>query len=271
MISGVADRALAVRIERHWAHDEVVFSRALDDSWGAVTFSLADGEVVLDGPGLFVNRALGLGIDTEVGDDELDELEARSMALGVPAQVEVTALTSPGLVELLRARDYVEVQRTVVMAMELSGAGTFRAPADGVVVEAVDDASLSVWMDTAAAAWGHATAERRSASDAFARAAHIVDRPGLLLARSITDRRPLGCATLKAREGLATLGGMSTLPKERRRGVQAALVHHRLDLAAELGCDLAATSAAEGSPSARNLQRLGFFRSHIKVGFERKR
>ena len=271
MISGVADRALAVRIERHWAHDEAVFSRALDDSWGAVTFSLADGEVVLDGPGLFVNRALGLGIDTEVGDDELDELEARSMALDVPAQVEVTALTSPGLVELLRARDYVEVQRTVVMAMELSGAGTYRAPADGVVVEAVDDASLPVWMDTAAAAWGHATAERRSASDAFARAAHIVDRPGLLLARSITDRRPLGCATLKAREGLAALGGMSTLPKERRRGVQAALVHHRLDLAAELGCDLAATSAAEGSPSARNLQRLGFFRSHIKVGFERKR
>lgn len=270
MIPGVSDRDLAARIERHWADNEVAFSRALADSWGAVTFSLADGQVVLDGPGLFVNRALGLGIDTEVGETEIEELEARSTAVGVPAQVEVTALTSPDLVELLRSRGYVEAAPTAVLFARPMPADPDHVRADDVVVELVDDASLLVWMETAAAAWGHVTADRRSASDAFAQAAHIVDQPGLLLARSVEDGRPLGCATLKIRDGFATLGGMSTLPNERRRGVQTALVRHRLDLAVELGCDVAVTATALGSPSERNLLRLGFVPSHIKVGFERR-
>jgi GNAT superfamily N-acetyltransferase len=51
---------------------------------------------------------------------------------------------------------------------------------------------------------------------------------------------------------------MSTIPAARRRGVQAALVRHRLARAATLGCELAAATAAVGSASERNLVRLGF-------------
>lgn len=51
---------------------------------------------------------------------------------------------------------------------------------------------------------------------------------------------------------------MSTLPEERRRGVQRSLVRARLLASFEAGCDLAATSTEPGSGSERNLIRLGF-------------
>ena len=70
--------------------------------------------------------------------------------------------------------------------------------------------------------------------------------------------RPLGCASVTIRDGLATLGAMTTLPSERRRGVQAALITHRLRLAADVGCDFAASSSVPANASERNLDRAGF-------------
>jgi GNAT superfamily N-acetyltransferase len=51
---------------------------------------------------------------------------------------------------------------------------------------------------------------------------------------------------------------MSTLPSERRRGVQAALVHHRLRLARAAGCGIATSTTVSGGASERNLRRLCF-------------
>ena len=86
----------------------------------------------------------------------------------------------------------------------------------------------------------------------------MVDGPGFLLARDAADGRPLGCASVTIRDGLATLGAMATRPSERRRGVQAALIAHRLRIAAEAGCDLAVSSTIPANASERNLTRAGF-------------
>ena len=95
---------------------------------------------------------------------------------------------------------------------------------DDVVVRPVRSAAdLASWQEVSALGWGHATAEARRAADAFAVAAHAIDGDGMVIAFDAGDGRPLGCASLTVRDGLATLGGMSTLPAERGRGVQAAL------------------------------------------------
>jgi hypothetical protein len=60
------------------------------------------------------------------------------------------------------------------------------------------------------------------------------------------------------RKRLAVLGGASTLPTFRRRGLQTALQHARLKLAARDGCDLAMTITQPGSTSQRNAERRGF-------------
>ena len=79
----------------------------------------------------------------------------------------------------------------------------------------------------------------------------------------------VGCGSVQFVDGIAWLGGAATIPEFRQRGVQAALVAHRLGLAAEAGCELAAVSALSNGPSARNIVRLGFQHIHTQVVVQR--
>lgn len=77
------------------------------------------------------------------------------------------------------------------------------------------------------------------------------------------DGRAVGVAALRARDGLAWLGGAATLPRWRRRGVQGALIAARLRRARQLACAWAWSETMEPRPrrpngSARNLERAGF-------------
>jgi len=55
----------------------------------------------------------------------------------------------------------------------------------------------------------------------------------------------------------AVLAATGTLPALRRRGCQAALVQRRMADAAAADCDLVVVETTPGSPSQRNLERLG--------------
>lgn len=57
---------------------------------------------------------------------------------------------------------------------------------------------------------------------------------------------------------LATLWGAAVLPDFRRRGVQTALVQHRLHHAARAGATLVTVEASAGGPTHRNAARRGF-------------
>jgi GNAT superfamily N-acetyltransferase len=265
------------RVLRVWALDAVAFARVLagqDPSWGSEAFSLAGGQVVLCGPGLYVNRAIAAGLDGRLTDDDLDRLEARSAAVGVPPAVEVGPATHPTVRDQLSARGYVPDDRVAALRLTrrddgvASGTGSGSGSGSGsgggsdagswLVIEPAGGRLLPVWQETSAIGWGHTTVDARRASDAFARAASVVDGAGFVLARARDDGRPVGCASLTMRDGVATLGGMSTVPSERRRGVQAALIRHRLRVADAAGCDLVTSTAKPGGDSERNLRRHGF-------------
>ncbi len=260
-----------VGIERIWTEDAVQLANAvadLDPSWGTTVFDLVDGVAVLCGPGLYVNRALGLGLDRDPSDQDLAHFEARALEVGVLPSVEVCEATRPSLPTMLLSRGYAEDGRTSALVHDLVDVPR---PDPAVAVELCGVDGLAAWQDAAAAGWGHETVERRRASDVYAAAAATVDDPGLMIARSAADGSVLGCATLKIGNGIGTIGGMSTLPQERGRGVQAALIHHRLNLATDAGCRYVTTSAEAGSASERNLLRHGFRLSHTKVEFTQSR
>jgi GNAT superfamily N-acetyltransferase len=80
----------------------------------------------------------------------------------------------------------------------------------------------------------------------------------MVIAFDRAEDRPVGAASLTVRDGVATLGGMSTVPSDRGRGVQAALICYRLERAHQLGCVIASSTAATGGDSERNLRRHGF-------------
>lgn len=262
-------KARAVSVERASALDMVDVTRALANhqpEWGSETFEIADGHAVLFGPGLYVNRVLGAGLEAAVTDTHLDFLQERSRAVGVPPAFEVNEHTSPSVAALLDAHGFSAGRSTASMLRPLDDD---LPPSDqSVVVEVVDSSLLAAWQEATAEGWGHTDVSARGASDAFAAAAFEAQTPGLVLARSATDGRTLGCAVLSLREDVAFLGGMSTLPHERGTGVQAALIASRLRLSVDAGRTWAASQVEPDSQSQRNLERHGFVRTHTNTTWE---
>lgn len=75
---------------------------------------------------------------------------------------------------------------------------------------------------------------------------------------AVVGDEPIAAAALSVHDGVAIVGGASTMPGHRGAGGQAALLRHRLAVAADLGCDLVVGTAAADSASGRNLLRTGF-------------
>ena len=270
-LCGVLDDATARRLLHTWALDAEAFALVLnrqDPTWRSEVHHLAGGRLVLCGSGLYVNRAIGAGIDEPLRRDDVALIVDRSAAVGVEPAIEVTPYTrADATVQLGRAgfvHDATGDVTVLTVPAIAAAASAIDAPDDIIVRPVVDDVELDLWLTTTALGWGHDTRAARTASDAFTRAAHVVDGEGMVLAFDRSGGRPVGCASTTLRDGIATLGGMSTIPTERRRGVQAALVRHRLARAAELGCELAASTASTGGASERNLMRLGF-EAHFAV------
>lgn len=260
----------AVRLERTGARHAAAHAeslRSIDPRWGSSWFELADGIVVLQGPGLYVNRALTLGLVGVVAAADVDELERAASAAGVPASVDVVPGTDTDLVALLTARAYAPSGEVSVMTRSIDEPVVDSDPSIAVRPIAPDE--LSLWQEVSFAAWERTTPAARRASDVYAAAASATDGECLMLAFDAETERPLGCAGLIVRDGLASLGGMSTLPAERGRGVQRALVAERLRRASAAGCDLAMVTAVVGGPSERNLLRLGFQRQYVKTTWTR--
>lgn len=246
------------RVLRTWSQEAADFAsvlRDLDPTWRSEAFAIAGGHAVLWGAGLFVNRAMAVGIDSPVTESDFESLEQRSRAVGVEPAVEISRVTRPDVRLLAEARGYVPDSAVSVLRCPLSDAHS--AHDSSFTIETATD-QVAVWQKVSALGWGHTSEAARRASDAFGAAAAVVDGEGFVVARDRTDGRPVGCASLNICAGVATLRGMSTTPAERRRGVQAALIRHRLRLAHAAGCDVVTTMVRPNGESERNLRRHGF-------------
>ena len=256
---------LVRRLERVWAADEVARTEALgrlDPACATETFPLADGWAVLSGPGRYVNRVLAAGLDAPVEPAQIDEFEARAATVGVPPAFDICDLCDAEFVAELGRRGYVETASVTGAVMRLD-AGAAVEPVPGVVVEVAGPDRLAEWQAVNAHGWGQVEPAARRVSDLFAAARAAVGEL-LFIATDAGDGRPLGTASVRLTDGVATMGGMATLPAERRRGVQRALIGGRLAAAKAAGCDLLVATARTDGDSLRNLVRLGFEPTHVK-------
>lgn len=91
----------------------------------------------------------------------------------------------------------------------------------------------------------------------------LAGRPGLHCLFARQDGRPAGLGMVFVMEGVAYFCAGAVLPAFRTTGLQTALIEERLRVAAESGCDLAASWTEEASASHRNLARAGFETSYL--------
>ena len=219
---------------------------------------IAGGTAVFAGIDSPITQAIGVGLNGEVTDDELDSLGEFFTARNTPSAVEVCPFVEMSLYEKFAARGYKLLEVSNVLLLD-DLAQSLEAPTGtppGVTVRAASPHESKLWTQTVAQGFAEHFPVTQSMLDVMEGFCHRSGPCSFLLA--FVDGEPAGGGVVSAYKGVGGLFGASTLPAFRRRGVQTALLNARLAWARDHGCDLVASIAQPGSASHRNIERFGF-------------
>lgn len=225
------------------------------------------GVAVFIEPGSPFNKVAGLGFDGVPPADFFDQLERAFAERRASLQFEVSSLGDPEIVRTLTRRAYQLVGFENVLGLQLDPLETqnIAEAAGTVVVTQATMAESAIWIDTVISGFlqpdvfdgpaSHESISREVMERIFSDRAAT---PGFERYLARLDGLVAGGASLRVEDGVAQLNGAATLPAQRRRGVQSALLRHRLAEAARRGCDVAVVTTQPGSTSQANVQRAGF-------------
>jgi GNAT superfamily N-acetyltransferase len=244
--------------------------RRLRPDRGAAVEQIGGGLAIYCGANSPATQAVGIGLDGPVNEEEFDRLENFYRSRSEPVRVETCPLAGASLIGHFGKRGYCVTEFSNVSVLALDGgcgAQNLPGPPPGVVIEEVGHEQIDLWTLTVTQGFaenGRVVPEIVEVMKMFALSAGVE----CYLAR--VEGKVAGGATLAIRDGVAGLFGASTLPAFRKRGVQTALLHARLERAAEAGCDLAVCLAQPGSSSERNIVRRRFTVLYTRVKFEKE-
>ncbi|MGI9516908.1 MAG: GNAT family N-acetyltransferase [Pirellulaceae bacterium] len=253
------DQELARRLERAegLANAEFVTARAtafpdVGCDWTEINSALA----MFDGAGSPCSQTFGLGLDGEVANADLDQLEAFFHERGCDVCHEVCSLVDPSVPPLLSQRGYQPVEMSSVLIQPLDAKRQSSSLGDAIRVREINPDEHGLWAGTAAAGWKDVAPGLEEYMLGLALVNPCRAQTHCLIAEKQDEAIAAGAICLIENVGL--LAGACTIPACRRQGAQLALLERRLQLAAEHSCDLAMMVAAPGSNSQRNAERQGF-------------
>jgi GNAT superfamily N-acetyltransferase len=230
---------------------------------------LAGGLVVYAGPGSPMNKGIGLAITDPLEEAVLAAVEEEWRDRNEPMRIELSSLARPEAATMLTARGYrlvgFENQLGCVLQDWKEEGYGLRASGSGqdIVVESLAESDEKLWRDVTVDGFAQPDASP-TAHEMFPR--QVLDDIFITLGRTGGFRRYVaridghaaGAASIRIDGDIAQLSGAATLPAFRRRGVQTALLRHRLLEARDTGCVLAVVTTQPGSTSQANSQRRGF-------------
>jgi predicted N-acetyltransferase YhbS len=255
--------SLASRIERGQA--EAMVELAVDAR------PVAGGWMTCGGPGDFVNKACGLGLEGPVSagaaEDIVDFFQSRS----VEPQVELCPFVHPSLLAALANAGFQLREFENVLFRPLPGGEDFRQalpqgwPA-GLEVTRVDPADARAVEEYVRLSTQGFFSEGREMSEGFR--ASALKAPRLPHSDSFVarlDGQSIGAGGCASRAGLTALFGTSVLSEFRGRGVQQALIATRLARAVERGSPAATIVSHPRGATERNAARLGFRMAYTRA------
>lgn len=252
-----SDLALARRIEAGHAHS------AAASTPGVAVAEIAGGQAIFHQPGSPVTQAIGVGLHGPVASADLDRLEAFFHSRGSDAVIDLCTLADAGLVEMLHERQYVVREISHMLVRRLDPSEHFEAPSR-ITIQKMDAGEFRSWAGIVVRGFAGQDDIPEEQIDMLA-----TSNPWPESFFGRFDDSPCAAAAMDMHQGLATLFGDATLVGARSRGLQLALIRHRLERAAQLGCDLATASVLPGSASHRNYERAGFQLVYARIMFAR--
>jgi GNAT superfamily N-acetyltransferase len=262
------DLDLARRLEMAQAWRGIHYANAqlmLRPETHSTVEEVAGGFAIYAGEGSPLNKAVGLGLHGAVTQADLEHVERFYRSHNAAPRVSVCPLADPSLTDLLQARGY---------HLEMFYSILFRSLAEdsrtGVPMPVPTDVQITQATHEDADLWIRTTGQGFSGQEIPPQEDMTILSPNFYAANATCflawiDGQPAGGGGMYIHQGVAEFGGASTRPAFRKRGVQTALLHARMDAAHEAGCDLALVVTAPGEESQRNVERAGFRLAYTKV------
>lgn len=259
-----ADLDLARRLEAIEAAKYLDYAAARGRLLGAACCAsepVAGGHAIFAGSDNPYSCAVGMGLDGPVSDAEFRRFEAFYHRHGVRPALSLCPLADATLLEHLGRRGYA-----IEMFMHVWYRPLARYEADpmppGLIVAAIRPEEADLW--TLVAFRGGLDSDEATPNETVTIAPYPhMDHAACYLAWC--EGEPAGAGTLGIYGGGAALFGASTRVPYRNHGLQLALLHARLAAAAQAGCDIVCVHTEPGSPSQRNVERLGFRLAYTKA------
>jgi len=252
------DRSFAYKLELTDAHGGVAFVRAQAELFpesGAAAESFAGGWATFAGADSPITQAFALGLNGPVEEVEVERMEAFFRSRGAATNVELCPYADLSIVEVFGRRGYTLIELSNVLARRLMPEDARLSFNNAVRVRPAEAHEGRLWAETVARGFFPEGELPQMMIDLMTIAAH---RPGGAYFLAEVDGQVAGGGVLILHEGVASLGGASTLPAFRNRGAQTALLRARLAFAAQQGCEVAMVTTLPGSVSQRNAERQGF-------------
>jgi hypothetical protein len=223
--------------------------------------AVAGGAARYFGPESPMNEAGCLGIDAPVTDDDVERITAFFLERGVPPRAMVSALSDFSLPQRLSAHGYVPIENQNVLIGDLRE------------LEGVFDPRIRIAPD--ARAWGEAAAEAYASEEPVEAGAYLVGEliasvPSVIALEAVIDGRVAATGAAGTDFGMGGLFFGGTMPWARGRGLQLALLRHRIKLLQDLGVTYVRSAAAVASSSERNFRRAGLEVAYTRTLWERR-
>ena len=271
-----ATGSLARRIERAEATliaDSASAAARRDGEPQVFVMPLRGGVAAFVEPGSPVNKVAGLGFDGVPNEEEIAAVEAAYETRRCPVVVELSSFADPVVGRLLTQRGYQLIGYENVSGRELQPRPTTAPEVSTLTIERVgDDAEAAAWLDAVTTGFlnpdiydGLASHESYDREVIERATKDMASAEGFERYVAYRDGEVAGGASFRSFDGVAQLCGSATVPHHRRKGVQTALLHHRLAEASRRGCDVAVVTTQPGSKSQQNVQRSGFALLYVRA------
>ena len=252
------DRPLAHRLELTDAYGSVAFARAHAGRFpeaGSTAEPFAGGWAIFAGVDSPLTQAFALGLLGPVEEGEVARMEDFFRSRDAATMVELCPYADLSIVEVFGRRGYTAVEFTNVLARRLTPIDTESSFEGAVRVRQTEAREADAWAEAVARGFIGEGEPSPMMIELFSTS--LASRAGAYFLAEI-DGQIAGGGMVTVHDGVASLGGASTLPAFRNRGAQSALLRARLTYAAEQGCEIAMVTTLPGSTSQRNVERQGF-------------
>jgi GNAT superfamily N-acetyltransferase len=223
---------------------------------------IADGYAVFGGMSCVVNGAGGIGLGQQVTRQDFSRLERFFFNKNAPVKLHLSPLAHTNLRDLTAQHGYTLGGFFSVLVCDLSPDWQPAPLPDGITITQASPEQADLWVNTSAK--GFEESEQPSTEAVKILAPNFyADEATCFLAWA--EGEPAGAGGMYQFGGVIELGGASTRPAFRRRGIQRALIEARMQYARAMDCDTAIILTEPASDSQRNAERLGFRLAYTQV------